>query len=163
MTEIEGWQTLDDNGVKMPWYTRSCLAWLDKLDLKDKRVWEYGCGYSSLWFRSRGAIVGGVDSNKDWAKLSDAYYTEVKIDYLQCNLRGGKFDIVVIDGDFRDECTQYALNRTKKGGHIIIDNWKQASADLAEWPITEKLIEGMDITIYKEPAHEDWSTLVIHA
>lgn len=163
MVRLEGWRYLDEElNIPFPWYTSPCLEWLNSLDLKEKRIWDYGCGDSTAWFRSRGAIVGGVDSNKEWADKSGAYYTEVKIDYLQCNLRGGKFDIVVIDGDFRDECTQYALNRVKKGGFIIIDNYKQPTADLADWPITEKLIENLDVRFYKEPEHQDWQTIVIH-
>lgn len=178
MTEIEGWQTLDDKGVKMPWYTRPCLEWLDKLDLKGKVIFEYGCGASSVWFNYRGANVVGVDRSCEWTFLDTQLVTTDKQKYLTfidmigqvlCGydppFLSGDFinaDIVVIDGDFRDECIQYALNRTKKGGYIIIDNWKQATADLPEWPITEKLIEGMDITIYKEPTHQDWKTLVIH-
>lgn len=165
MTEIEGWQTKDEMGVIMPWYTRPCLEWLQSLDLKGKRIFEYGVGYSTLWYESKGAITWGVDSSEYWAKLCRARHTNDKGIYIRTindlYILQTKFDIICIDGLWRDECTEHALKKVGKGGYIIIDNWKQASADLADWPITEKLIEGMNTTVYKEPTHPDWKTLVI--
>lgn len=165
MVEIEGWQTIDERSVKMPWYTRPCLEWLDKIDLTGKKVFEWGVGYSTKWYESRGAIVWGVDSSEQWATFAGATHEEDKAKYINeindpC-LISIKFDIICIDGLYRDECTEHALNRIMKGGFIIIDNYKQPSVE-PYWPITEKLIADMDTTLYKEPKHYDWQTLVIH-
>lgn len=168
MTEqrLEGGRIRDpENGFIMPWYTSTCLEWLATLDLKGKRVFEYGVGDSTLWYRKQGAIVKGVDINEKWAGISETEHEASEYYYLRAIWSTGSttdlYDIVVIDGSFRDECTKHALPNLKIGGYLIIDNYKQKSADLEHWPLTEKLIEGLPITIYKEPNHEDWQTAVI--
>jgi len=158
MTPKEGWLTLDDKGVQMPWYTRSCLEWLDGLDLVGKRVFEYGMGYSSLWYKYKGAIVNGVDSNAEWAKLGGGLYTEDKHFYLNCIC--GFYDIVVIDGLFRDDCFTIAKSHVNKGGFVIIDNYKQPSVE-PDWPLTELELTHLDVTLYKQDGHYDWQTAVI--
>lgn len=161
--KLEGGRRIDPgNGLIMPWYTSPCLEWLLTLDLKDKRVFEYGVGDSTLWYRRKGSEVYGVDTNLFWAsKVGMVFCQPYFPSYCQIIEKGGLFDIVVIDGEWRDECTKYALKALKPGSFLIIDNYKQKSADLEHWPLTEKLIEGMPITIYKEPDHEDWQTAVI--
>jgi hypothetical protein len=162
--KLEGGRRIDpSNGLIMPWYTSPCLEWLNGLDLKGKEVYEYGVGDSSYWYTWRGAIVDGVDSHIDWVRSCPvAMFTTNKKTYIESvNCLDTMYDIIVIDGDWRDECTEYALSSLKSGGYLIIDNYKQPSADLEHWPLTEKLIEGMEITIYKEPDHEDWQTAVI--
>lgn len=164
--KLEGGRRIDPaNGLIMPWYTSPCLEWLKTLDLKDKSVFEYGVGDSTLWYRSKESYVSGVENNYDWyVKAADGstMYKTLYQEYVSSVSNELKaFDIIVIDGAWRDACTEYALYMLSKGGILIIDNWKQKSADLEHWPLTEKLIEGMPITIYKEPDHEDWATAVI--
>lgn len=166
--KLEGGRRIDpDNGLIMPWYTSPCLEWLKSLDLKDKLIWEYGVGDSTLWYRKIGAFVYGVDLVEKWSRhafegVCDIVIPTDKQEYIESSTYSGKLsDIVIIDGDYRDDCTEYALKSLKPGGYLIIDNYKQKSADLEHWPLTEKLIEGMPITIYKEPDHEDWQTAVI--
>lgn len=160
--KLEGGRRIDpDNGLIMPWYTSPCLEWLKTLDLKGKRVFEYGVGDSTQWYKRIGAIVTGVDSNYMWASVANVNHFIHEDEYIGSMIVGMMYDVICIDGDFRDKCTEPALKHLKHGGFLIIDNWKQKSADLEHWPLTEKLIEGMPISIYKEPDHEDWQTAVI--
>lgn len=170
---IENWRTYDDNGVMMPWYTRPCLEWLDKLDLSRKLIFEYGCGASSLWYQSRGATICGVDSNEDWifitytdrddsyqlVKEDSAGYTKGAIKYI--SEVWGEFDLIIIDGIYRDDCTEHALKHLKKGGYLIADNFEQPSVE-PFWPKTRELTKNLPLTIYKEPTHPDWQTAVWH-
>lgn len=164
------WLTKDEHGIQMPWYTRPCLEVLDKMDFKGKRVFEYGVGYSTIWYRSRGATSWGVDSNEVWAKATGSYFTTDKIPYLTHIGKAAKskgnvaFDIICIDGLFRDECTEYALKHVATGGMIIIDNYKQPSVDPDPnaWVETDRLTGHMRRELYKEPEHPDWATLIIY-
>jgi predicted O-methyltransferase YrrM len=169
--KLEGGRILDpENGFIMPWYTSPCLEWLSGFNLKSKFVFEYGTGDSTKWYVEKGAYVTGVDHDHKWTSQGGVYirlateqkeYLEAIYHYLSKEVGFKKYDIVVIDGVYRDECTQHALACLKSGGYLIIDNYHQPSVEPNVWTLTDKLIEGMPITIYKEPGHPDWQTAVI--
>lgn len=154
-----GWVYFDSKGVRMPWYTLPCLEWMDKLDFKLLDVFEYGLGHSTEWFLSRGAGCCGVESSIDWARQGfklfqdkEAYTKSILSEKLD-------FDIIVIDGIHRDDCTEFALQKLKKGGYLICDNFEQPSVQ-AEWPKTRELTKNLPLTLYKQPDHYDWQTAV---
>lgn len=146
----------------MPWYTRKACEWLDCLDLKGKWIWEWGGGQSTIWFRERGAFVWGVDSSEEWATFASLTYTKEKQRYIAA-IPPEKFDLICIDGEYRDDCFVYALNHLAEFGTIIIDNWKQASAGWPDWPETERLIREMKLRTHAFPqeGHPDWVTLTV--
>lgn len=147
--------------MPFPWYTRPCLEWLNQQSLLHKHVWEYGMGDSTEWYDKKGAWTRGVDSNSLYSQRSKfGMYEKTLYRYITAIEINGPYDIVVIDGDFRDECTKFALEFLKPGGYLIIDNYKQPSVQ-ADWPLTEKLIEEMDVKYFKEPGHADWQTIVV--
>lgn len=155
------WRYFDEVlNIPYPWYTKPCLEWLECISLKGKKIWEYGAGDSTKWYRTSKAIVKGVDSNRDY-QPKGIHFAILQDEYTQAISKKGPFDFIIIDGIWRDHCTEFALKELREGGYLIIDNYKQASADLLNWPKTEKLIEGMEITLYKEPDHPDWCTAVI--
>jgi SAM-dependent methyltransferase len=164
---IADWLTLDENGMRMPWYTRPCLEWLNELDLYGLQIFEYGCGGSTWWYRSRGAKVDGVDSSEKWSQMSRARWTDDKTKYIECILYFNHqmpFDIIIVDGDYRDDCAAEALNFLKPGGYLIIDNYMQPSVEPNTWDKFHAALDnviGYKKTVYKEPDHEDWKTLVI--
>lgn len=162
------WRYTEDDGTILPWYTSPCLEWLMTLDLKGKRIFEYGVGDSTAWYRSKDTYVRGVDSNIEWAAKCHAIHESDSEKYTRmCLDCGGNvygehkgWDIISIDGVWRDQCTEYALKALKPGGYLILDNYHQASVP-NDWTQTDKLIEGMDIKYFKEPGHPDWQTLVV--
>lgn len=166
ITPIADWLTLDEQGMIMPWYTRPCLEWLVTLDLKGKDIFEYGCGNSTLWYRSKGANVVGIDDNIEWAEKAGVYYVNNKFFPLEAYVEpisdhAKLFDIVVVDGSYRDECAAKALKFIKPGGFLIIDNWEQPSVEPNVWTKTKELIKDLRQTVYKEPTHADWHSLVV--
>jgi hypothetical protein len=163
MTRIPGeWRYFDDKlGIPYPWYTSTALKIIETWDFKGKKIWEYGVGDSTLWYRSRGASVNGVDNNLEWANKVGCKFAHFENEYVGQMAVGSVYDIICIDGVWRDECTEYALWHLKPGGFLIIDNYKQPSVQ-ADWPKTEKLIEGMTAGFHKEPEHEDWVTAIIY-
>lgn len=158
--QIDRWIYEDRYGVKMPWYTYPCLKWLDGLDLKDKDVFEYGIGYSTDWYLSRGAKVYGVESNLDWVRPEpEFYYTDNPIIYVSRILNLHLFDIVIVDGIYRDDCVAVAINRIKPGGYLICDNYRQPSVEM-NWDKTESLTQHLNGKMYKQEDHRDWVTAV---
>lgn len=161
---IDNWLTLDEYGMRLPWYTRPCLEWLVTLDLRGKHVFEYGCGGSTWWYRSRGAKVKGVDSCEKWADMASVGFTDDKTAYIEAISDLYPPDIVIVDGEYRDECAAEALNFINTGGYLIIDNYLQPSVEPNTWDKFHAAIDnviGYKLSLYKEPEHNDWQTLVI--
>lgn len=159
-----GWVAKDEYGIQYPWYTSGMLDVLDKMDLKGKRIFEYGVGRSTIWYRSKWAIVYGVDSNNEWATLTNTTFTENEAEYLlapiiRTPIDDCVFDLVIIDGLYRDDCTEYALQALKPGGMLIIDNWMQPSVEPNDWTKTLELTKGMKSEVFAQEGHEDWKTI----
>lgn len=161
ITPVEDRRTLDSEGRMMPWYTRPCLEWLETIDFNNKKVFEFGCGDSTKWYKSRGAITYGVDDISKWLPKMHGYtLADNTADYIRAVDWKTEYDFIIIDGLYRDDCTGAALAHLAKGGYLIADNFEQASAELPDWPITRELTKNMKGTFYKEPDHIDWVTAV---
>jgi hypothetical protein len=160
-----GWRYLDtSNNLMYPWYTFGCLEWLNTLDLSDMSVFEYGCGTSTLWWNSKVKKCKGVDNNLKWANgcyvplLEDGSIDKKK--YTEACL-GETYDIIIIDGIYRNECVPFALQSIKNGGYLIWDNWDQVSVSEHEPSQEAKfLLNKYECKVYKEPNHIDWKTAV---
>jgi hypothetical protein len=151
-----------------PWYVRPVVEMLYGMDMSLKSVFEYGVGDSTKWYHDRGAYVFGVDGDYEWVlKVKD--YSNVRHWHQDIWYIGSieehktKFDIIVIDGLYRDQCLERAIRYIEKDGMIIIDNFEQPSADLPHWPLTRKFIEenNLIMEVYKEEGHQDWKTAII--
>jgi len=134
---------INKQGQPVPWFTFPAIEYLTQFDLKGKLVYEWGSGYSSLFFARKGCIVHSIEHDKDWveevqSKLlpnQHVYLKEPTVeDYVNSieslNL---KYDIILIDGGlFRYECAQIASKYLADGGMIILDNsdWFKNSAKL---------------------------------
>jgi len=156
-----GWVAKDQYGIQYPWYASDMLELLDKMDLRGKYVFEYGCGHSTHWFRSRGAFVDGVDSDIDWADVAKVKFEKYYNEYTNRihNSKYEWYDIIVIDGIYRDDCTEHALKNLKPGGMLIIDNWMQPSVEPNEWTRTLELTKGMKSEVFAQEGHPDWKTI----
>lgn len=152
-----------------PWYTKPVVEMLYKMDLIGKRVFEFGVGDSTLWFRSRGAETFGVDINIEWAKKVGGHvlWTEDEFIYQRAQYGLGKFDIIIIDGHFRDTCLLFCMASLNKNGIVIIDNYLQADED-TKWEFTPKMIGDFErlgvyrFQLYKEPEHDTWQTAILY-
>jgi hypothetical protein len=162
MKRIEGEWRYFDEALQMPypWYTKPALTVLDRMVLNRKRIFEFGAGDSTLWFREKGAQVWSVDNNMEWATKINCDFQAFYNEYVSTIDRAGEFNIICVDGVWRDECVIRGWDHLKKGGLMIVDNYKQASVEM-HWPKTEELIKGKNYTIHKEPDHYDWQTLMI--
>src|SRR5262245_52910020 len=56
-----------DNLGPVPWITYPARAMLERVARTQHKVFEYGCGNSSLWWAARTYEVVAVEHNPDWA------------------------------------------------------------------------------------------------
>ncbi len=122
----------------IPWFTYPSIEYLNAMDLSQKSVFEYGSGNSTIYWTKRAKYVTSVESNKNWYDYIKGllkrtrYILETnKQNYINSIKKTGKkFDLIIVDGDYRDECVKVAINYLKNGGFIILDNsdWFQKSS-----------------------------------
>ncbi len=127
---------VDSKGNCIPWYTYPAIEYLKQFNYKDKRIFEWGSGHSSIFWGKRAKEVISVEDNYNWYKEIkkrkprnlEVVYCKRKVDYINLiKTRGGKYDVIVIDGEYRRECAAIAPRYLKRGGFIILENsdWYQ--------------------------------------
>lgn len=163
--EVEGWQTKDANlDMMFPWYTRTFLKYLTQLDINNWKVFEYGGGNSTLWWRKNAREVHSIDTNLSWSQSCNLQYVVDKEEFIKFPLtliEREKFDCIIIDGEpveWRDECAEYAVKALKDDGILIIDNYNQETVGLGKWPKTDNLLLSYEKQIFAETSHTDWKT-----
>jgi hypothetical protein len=133
----------------LPWTSWKAIDYLARLDLRDKVVYEYGGGGSTIFFASRGARVITNETHAQWTSLVldeakrrgladritlatfEINTPESKAQYLDHIRTVGPWDIVLLDGydtDFkggakvpitRMECVP-AIKATARPGCIVL-------------------------------------------
>ena len=130
----------DANGEPVPWFTYGAIEYLNRFDCRNWHIFEYGCGHSTLYWRRRGAKVTSMEHNRKWfdemsaLELSDVtlLHGEDANSYVSAIKRCDRqFDVIVIDGVWRDLCAQVCLPYLKEDGIVILDNsdWYWDTAD----------------------------------
>jgi predicted O-methyltransferase YrrM len=134
-------RSIDQEGNAKPWYTYAALEWLAPRVRATDRVFEFGGGYSTVWYGQHASEVVTVEHDRLWldqvrprigknvtllqrdAAGNDAegavgsrYYSAIE------EYPANSFDIIVIDGKERVPCSRVAPSRLRDGGIIIFDN-----------------------------------------
>jgi len=126
---------LDHARNPTPWYTYPALEYLKQLDFQDKKVFEYGCGQSTLFWAGRAAQVVSVEHDRAWyermtARMPKAceliFEPESNAYASTIDKFPGGFDVIVVDGlvtgRTRLKCAKAAVRHLREGGMIILDN-----------------------------------------
>jgi len=163
------WQYQDtESGLIMPCYTLPTLQWLKEQDTKKWCVFEFGAGYSTIWWNLNSRFTYSVDDNATWAKAMDSVFREIQSEYVgaacealnDTNVDDDYYDCIVIDGKWRKECLKESIGWLVSGGYFIIDNWGQEDFPLSDCEFAEKLLEGWEKTIFSQPNHTTWKTAI---
>lgn len=139
--KTEGWSksnrlglAVAADGSPLPWYTYSAIHFLEPRLRKDLTVFEYGSGQSTLWYAARVSQVFSVEDNPSWVnRLRSTAPPNVHIStpaseapesYASSihEVEASPFDIIVVDGRFRDLCADAAVGHLKPDGVIVWDN-----------------------------------------
>jgi len=143
--DLVEWQKLDPNGLVYPWWTHPFLNELENWGLEDMTWLEFGGGRSTAWLRSRCKFVVTLECNEEWAdqavsdceskgldngaiycrQINEGSQSQIK-EYFALIPQDLKFDIISVDGIFRTECLQWAIDHFKgRKGILIADNYDQ--------------------------------------
>lgn len=122
---------IDRKGDPIPWYTYPAIEYLSQLDFTQKTLFEYGSGYSSIFWATRCRSIVAVEDDKAWfAKITGQLPANARHELIEApaayvdaiNRHGHRFDVIVIDGSHRYECAVAARPRLADDGLIILDN-----------------------------------------
>jgi len=130
---------IDASGAAVPWWTYAANEWVKTRIRPTDRVFEYGCGGSTLWLSAHAGSVVSVEHCKEWyEKVSPQLPANAKLLYRQAETEDGDnvdtpyssailehappFDIIVIDGMERNACARLATKAISDTSIIIFDN-----------------------------------------
>jgi len=131
--------TVNKDGDPIPWYTYPAIEYLEQIDFSNKTVFEWGAGNSSLYWARVAKGVVSVDDNPEWFQRLETsrpgnqtvHLVQGRQEYVGFIAKANrKYDVIVIDGSFRYDCSLIAPKYLASGGLIILDNsdWWPKSA-----------------------------------
>ncbi|GAA0537825.1 MULTISPECIES: FkbM family methyltransferase [Rheinheimera] len=154
----------------LPWITDGATEFIDNFIAERKtakgtvKVFEFGCGNSTLYFLSRGCIVRSIEHDEAWS--SKVQQTAKTFDYhdrlnLSCEQRpyhqsykNDSYDIVLIDGRDRMLCMSHILQvGLPEDAILVFDNSERAEYKYTDF-INEMDIQGRDAIHFEQPQVE---------
>lgn len=128
---IEEQTAVDAVGQPLPWYTYPAIEYLNQFDFSQKKIFEYGCANSSIFWANRAKSVVSVENNPTWFAK---WQKEFSAADLEIRLRSAqnyekaifecpeKYDVIIIDGIKRAACAAAAVEALADEGLIILDD-----------------------------------------
>lgn len=126
------------SGKPLPWYTYPIIEFLTHRDFSNKIVLEYGAGQSTLWWAERAKQVVSIETDKQWYEhLKSRLPPNVSLHYVDGSqeehfvstsrvvlksLGHSKFDIIVIDAEFRERLLSDVFPQLAENGAVLCDD-----------------------------------------
>jgi predicted O-methyltransferase YrrM len=97
-------------------------------------IFEYGSGYSTLFFAKYCNNVISSEAREKWRDLTTNLASENGLENININLvpkhefvqsissHDRKFDIIIVDSEFRNDCITISTDFITEDGIIILDN-----------------------------------------
>jgi hypothetical protein len=146
---------------------------MDTQDFTDKTWLEFGAGLGTAWLRSKAKWVDSIEASRSWAARSAYECEEAKQNNGRIyahfeDLRDGvawedlpkymtlipekQYDVISIDGIYRTEMVQWAIDHLKgRNGILIADNWQQDYVWIS--PAAEEMLAPYKINRFVQPNH----------
>ena len=118
---------MDREGREVPWLTYPAIMFLSERVRDGWRLLEFGAGSGTVWWSKRVHHVTAIEHDRGWAdevekkcvatvRLADPSSSIAYLEHSQPR----SYDIVVIDGLFRNECAFAAPDLLVGGGVIVL-------------------------------------------
>jgi tRNA A58 N-methylase Trm61 len=124
---------MNQKGEPIPWMNYPIINFLEERLNSDMTLFEYGSGYSTLFYASRVKSVVSVEYDMDWFNIMQSQlpsnvnllYQTKDIDGEYCrkiNFDGDRYDVVIVDGRDRVNCVKQSIQALTERGVILIDD-----------------------------------------
>ncbi|MEM7003361.1 MAG: class I SAM-dependent methyltransferase [Pseudomonadota bacterium] len=148
-------QAVDVDGAPLAWVNYAMLHLLNQRLNGQMRVFEYGCGASTLYFAARVGQVISVEHNAEWAsavatefaRLGNVTLTQQtdQEQYIQHIREHAPFDVVLIDGLSREDCLPVALQCLTDKGVVLLDDSQRPQYQAPMTHATELGFKRLDL------------------
>lgn len=149
-----------------PWLVDGAVQVMEEfLKTREARVLEWGAGGSTLWFAARAKYLVSLEHDSKWFMEVMQQLVKRNIDnthliwvpeqgrYIETvNDLAWTFDLILVDGVRRNECTEAAIPHLRTGGWLVLDNTERAE----EYAQGIALLSGWSRTDYLG----DWQTSI---
>lgn len=160
----EGWfnsfvskQSVDLLNNSIPWLTYSAIDFLKGRLNKEMRVFEYGCGASTIWWAARVGNVTACEHNLTWVKhVSKQLPDNASIIHVdlskginyatQVEETSTKYHVIVIDSRDRINCAKSAVKALAPTGVIIWDDSQRSYDDEGKEFILKQGFKKLEFT-----------------
>lgn len=148
----------NSNNLVFPWFTKSFLDVLKTWDIKNWDIFEWGSGFSTVWFSDKCKSIVSIEDDAFWAKEVQNHIKKFNLKNATLKVRknnpkanlndGGQnspyvnsidednkvYDCIIIDGNCRNDCVKKVLNHIKPNGIIILDNSNHSAIGIDSTP-----------------------------
>ena len=148
---------VDKEGLFFPNFTKPCIEWLLKVQLNNFNIYEYGAEASAKWWRLSCKNYVGITNNERLSQLLECKYHFDMDNYVNDLVKTNEeYDLIVINGRWRDACIISAIQRIKNGGYILINNYHQERTDYrpSYWELTTPILEKYPMVIFHDENKE---------
>ncbi|CAD5372632.1 Methyltransferase domain protein [Rubrivivax sp. A210] len=124
---------VDHEGRAIPWMTLPFVDFIGGRLRSTMRIFEFGCGNSTLFYATRVKTVEAVEHDPTWAERmrsqtpSNVQIIELPLvrggEYCRAAMRSAvKYDLIVVDGRDRVNCILNAVEALSPGGCLVLDD-----------------------------------------
>jgi hypothetical protein len=118
----------------VPWISYSALRVIRQRITGSSVVLEYGAGHSTIYWGMHARQVYAVEDDRKWVDKVGREARERGLGNVTVTLasgegywkymvgRGLRFDLIVVDGSYRDQCVACALDMLCPNGMLYLDN-----------------------------------------
>ena len=130
-------------GDQLPWMNYSLVELLDERLHSQLSLFEYGSGYSTRFFANRVKVLYSVEHDQDWFEAvkklkpcnANVYHESIANEraYIETIFRPERaFDVVIVDGVYRNECVKTAVGHLSAAGVLILDDTERSEYDISD-------------------------------
>jgi hypothetical protein len=125
---------LNSYDLPIPWMNYPVIAFLEERLEGDLEMFEFGSGYSTLYFAERVKSICSVEYDEQWFNLFKTKELSENVNILFCDQDVNDFycksikdceklfDIVLVDGRDRVNCIKESLDVLTERGVVLLDD-----------------------------------------
>lgn len=163
---------VDSDGNPIPWWNYSTTNFLRDRLTDDLSVFEYGSGNSTKWFASQVGSTTSVEHDQEWGEFvrpdlpqnSTLLLEPSKKAYVESisNSPSSKYDVIVVDGEWRNLCVECALKDISDDGVFILDDADREEYEPAKSKLFDANFKSIELRGMKPLVRQEATTAIFY-